>query len=100
MKKRAVKILIFHLSLLCVQALKAHLTHNSLSSRQLVEKFLERKIWEQVRQPPPARNASQDHVKLVLVVPSFCSTERVQWGEIWRSHPPHVLQEIRPKTQS
>ncbi|XP_035516807.1 protein unc-13 homolog D [Morone saxatilis] len=29
------------------KVLKAHLTHNSLSSRQLVEKFLERKIWEQ-----------------------------------------------------
>ncbi|XP_070707501.1 protein unc-13 homolog D [Pempheris klunzingeri] len=29
------------------KALKAHLTHNSLSCRQLVEKFLERKIWEQ-----------------------------------------------------
>uniref|UniRef100_A0A3B5ACK4 Unc-13 homolog D n=1 Tax=Stegastes partitus TaxID=144197 RepID=A0A3B5ACK4_9TELE len=27
--------------------LKAHLTHNSLSSQQLVEKFFERKIWEQ-----------------------------------------------------
>ncbi|XP_056284978.1 protein unc-13 homolog D isoform X2 [Pseudoliparis swirei] len=29
------------------KALKAYLTHNSLSSWQLVEKFLERKIWEQ-----------------------------------------------------
>uniref|UniRef100_A0A8C3ASA6 Unc-13 homolog D n=1 Tax=Cyclopterus lumpus TaxID=8103 RepID=A0A8C3ASA6_CYCLU len=29
------------------KALKAHLTHNSLTSWQLVEKFLERKIWEQ-----------------------------------------------------
>ncbi|KAF7643234.1 hypothetical protein LDENG_00242980, partial [Lucifuga dentata] len=27
--------------------LKAHLSHNALSSRQLVEKFLERKIWDQ-----------------------------------------------------
>ncbi|KAM9716012.1 protein unc-13 homolog D isoform 1-T1 [Menidia menidia] len=27
--------------------LKAHLTHNSLSSQQLVEKFLDRKMWEQ-----------------------------------------------------
>lgn len=45
MKKTARLIFLF-----CVQALKAHLTHNSLSSQQLVEKFLERKIWEQVRQ--------------------------------------------------
>ncbi|KAG8008953.1 Protein unc-13-like protein D [Nibea albiflora] len=29
------------------KALKAHLNHNSLSSQQLMEKFLERKIWEQ-----------------------------------------------------
>uniref|UniRef100_A0A3Q1FZD1 Unc-13 homolog D (C. elegans) n=1 Tax=Acanthochromis polyacanthus TaxID=80966 RepID=A0A3Q1FZD1_9TELE len=29
------------------KVLKAHLTHNSLNSQQLVEKFLERKIWEQ-----------------------------------------------------
>ncbi|KAM7382119.1 hypothetical protein PAMA_012811 [Pampus argenteus] len=29
------------------KTLKAHLTHHSLSSSQLVEKFLERKIWEQ-----------------------------------------------------
>ncbi|KAM6898628.1 protein unc-13 homolog D [Lycodopsis pacificus] len=29
------------------KALKVHLTHNSLSSWQLMEKFLERKIWEQ-----------------------------------------------------
>ncbi|XP_028263625.1 protein unc-13 homolog D isoform X2 [Parambassis ranga] len=29
------------------KTLKAHLNHNSLSSQQLVEKFLERKIWEQ-----------------------------------------------------
>ncbi|KAM9837405.1 protein unc-13 homolog D [Aulostomus maculatus] len=29
------------------KTLKAHLTHHSLSSQQLVEKFLERKIWEQ-----------------------------------------------------
>ncbi|XP_054623241.1 protein unc-13 homolog D isoform X1 [Dunckerocampus dactyliophorus] len=29
------------------KTLKAHLTHHSLNSRQLVEKFLERKIWEQ-----------------------------------------------------
>ncbi|XP_054454454.1 protein unc-13 homolog D [Anoplopoma fimbria] len=29
------------------KVLKAHLTHNSLSSWQLLEKFLERKIWEQ-----------------------------------------------------
>ncbi|XP_034050433.1 protein unc-13 homolog D [Thalassophryne amazonica] len=29
------------------KVLKAHLTHNSLSSRQLVEEFLNRKIWEQ-----------------------------------------------------
>ncbi|XP_072229595.1 protein unc-13 homolog D [Leuresthes tenuis] len=27
--------------------LKAHLTHNSLSNQQLVEKFLDRKMWEQ-----------------------------------------------------
>ncbi|KAJ7987859.1 hypothetical protein DPEC_G00330930 [Dallia pectoralis] len=27
--------------------LKAHLTHNSLNSQQLIEKFLERKVWEQ-----------------------------------------------------
>lgn len=42
----------------CVQALKAHLTHNSLSSQQLMEKFLERKIWEQVRQPPERKDLS------------------------------------------
>lgn len=48
----------FIISLLCVQALKAHLTHNSLSSWQLMEKFLERKISEQVRKAP-ARNAFQ-----------------------------------------
>ncbi|XP_071763861.1 protein unc-13 homolog D [Centroberyx gerrardi] len=29
------------------KTLKAHLAHNALSSRQLVEKFLERKVWEQ-----------------------------------------------------
>uniref|UniRef100_A0A3Q3VX94 Uncharacterized protein n=1 Tax=Mola mola TaxID=94237 RepID=A0A3Q3VX94_MOLML len=29
------------------KALKAYLTHNSLSSQQLIEKFFERKIWEQ-----------------------------------------------------
>ncbi|XP_041830237.1 protein unc-13 homolog D [Melanotaenia boesemani] len=29
------------------KTLKAHLTHNSLSSQQLVEKFLDSKIWEQ-----------------------------------------------------
>lgn len=36
----------------CVQALKAYLTHNSMNSRQLMEKFFERKIWEQVREKP------------------------------------------------
>lgn len=69
-RKRSVKTLIFHLSLLWVQVLKAHLTHNSLSSRQLMEKFLERKIWEQVRQLP-ARNASQGYVKPMLIVQTF-----------------------------
>lgn len=29
------------------KALKAYLTHNSMNSRQLMEKFFERKIWEQ-----------------------------------------------------
>ncbi|XP_010780045.1 protein unc-13 homolog D-like, partial [Notothenia coriiceps] len=29
------------------KALKAHLSHNSLSSWKLVEKFLEGKVWEQ-----------------------------------------------------
>ncbi|XP_067100651.1 protein unc-13 homolog D isoform X3 [Osmerus mordax] len=29
------------------KVLKAYLTHNSLSSQQLIEKFLERKVWEQ-----------------------------------------------------
>lgn len=32
-----------------LKALKTHLTHNSLSSQQLVEKFLEKKVSEQVR---------------------------------------------------
>ena len=31
------------------KALKTHLSHNSLSSWKLVEKFLEGKVWEQVR---------------------------------------------------
>lgn len=32
-----------------LKALKTYLTHNSLSSQQLVEKFLEKKVSEQVR---------------------------------------------------
>lgn len=36
----------------CFQTLRGHLTHNSLSSLELVEKFFERKITEQVRQTP------------------------------------------------
>lgn len=63
MKKRTCPIF-----LSCVQVLKAHLTHNSLSSRQLVEKFLERKIWEQVR---PAKKNCSGFGKLMLVVQPF-----------------------------
>lgn len=39
-------------ALSCVQALKTYLTHNSMNSRQLMEKFFERKVWEQVREKP------------------------------------------------
>lgn len=40
------------MSLVSVQILKAHLTHNSLGSRELVQKFYDRKIKEQVRLTP------------------------------------------------
>ena len=55
---------------LSVQKLKAHLTHHSLSSSQLVEKFLEKKICEQVRQPPASCSSVQ---KCVNLCKSICS---------------------------
>lgn len=74
MKKTAYLILLF-----CVQALKAHLTHNSLSSRELVEKFLDRKIREQVRQRARKKWPS-DCCQLMVCVSVFpdsmCTVER------------------------
>ncbi|XP_028332277.1 protein unc-13 homolog D isoform X2 [Gouania willdenowi] len=57
--------------------LKDDLTENALSSQQLLEKFYERKIWEQF---------------VCLSV-----TERAHRREIRCSHPPHILQTVRPK---
>uniref|UniRef100_A0A667ZQK3 Unc-13 homolog D n=1 Tax=Myripristis murdjan TaxID=586833 RepID=A0A667ZQK3_9TELE len=39
--------LMFLICFLSIQTLKAHLTYNALSGQQLIEKFLDRKVWEQ-----------------------------------------------------
>ncbi|KAK1881404.1 Protein unc-13 like D [Dissostichus eleginoides] len=61
------------------KALKAHLSHNSLSSWKLVEKFLEGKVWEQeVRPETQDRGLSDPFVQLCL-------------------EPNHIFPEVEPR---
>lgn len=49
------------------KALKTYLTHNSLSSQQLVEKFLEKKVSEQVRRQLAASETNKRGVDVQIL---------------------------------
>lgn len=64
-----------------------------------MEKFFEKKIMEQVRYQAGwinKKHVSASDERWFL----FFLTESVQRREIWRSHSPYILQEIRTKTES